>query len=174
MTNLTRWDPFADLRMTFDRLYDDGIMRPWRMLGSEGEGSTGSMPIEVSDSEDSIEVKAQLPGVKPEDISITVTDDVLNIKAEHREAQEEKQKNFVRHEIRYGAMQRNISLPAPVNAENAEATFDNGILNLRLMKTAEMKTRRIPITGSSGSQQIGQSQSPGQQGTSSQPESRAA
>jgi HSP20 family protein len=141
------------MRTTLDRLYDEGFSRPWRILGSDTEAS---MPLEVSETDDAIEVKAQLPGVKAEDINITLSSGMLNIRAEHREDHDEKQKNFVRHEIRYGAMQRSISLPSGVDSNNVTATFDDGILRLKLPKSAEVMPKRIPISGSSGSQpQVG-------------------
>lgn len=173
MTNLIRWDPLTDMRMALDRLYDEGFTRPWRALGTEGEAS---MPVEISDSEDAIEIKAQLPGVKAEDINITVSNDILNIKAEHREDRDDKEKNYVRHEIRYGSMQRSISLPGMVNTENAEATFENGVLRLKLPKAAEMKQRRIQVNsgGSSGPQQISGEASEGQPSQSSSGKARAA
>jgi HSP20 family protein len=137
--------------MTLDRLYEEGFSRPWRLLASDNEGS---MPVEVSESDNSIDVKAQLPGVKAEDLNITLDNGVLNIRAEHREDRDEKQKNFVRHEIRYGSMQRSISLPAGVDSSNAEATFEDGILRLKLPKSAEMMPKRIPFSGSTNQQQI--------------------
>jgi len=151
MTNLTRWDPFGEMRTALDRLYEDGISRPWRLLGSEMEGT---VPVEVSESDDSIQVKAQLPGVKPEDVNVTVSNGMLNIRAEHREDRDEKEKNYVRHEIRYGSMQRTIPLPSGVDVNRAEATFEDGILRLKLGKAEEMMPKRIPIAGTQGQQQI--------------------
>ncbi len=83
MANLIRRDPFTDLRSTMDRLFDDGFSRHWRVIpGVEYREAT--FPIEVSETEGEIEVKASLPGVKPDEVDITVNNDVLTIKAEHK------------------------------------------------------------------------------------------
>lgn len=145
MTSLRRWDPFPDMRSMMDRLWDEGVSRPWRFLSTEMETT---VPVEVSETDDAVEVKAELPGVKPEDVDITVSSGLLNIKAEHREEQEEKQKSYVRHEIRYGSMQRTISLPSTVDPDKAEASFENGIIRLKFPKSPEMQPKRIPISGS--------------------------
>ena len=73
MTTVTRWDPFADLRGTMDRLFDEGFSRPWRLIPApNSEGYEATFPVEVSETESDIEVKASLPGVKPEEVEITV------------------------------------------------------------------------------------------------------
>src|ERR671910_2697755 len=83
VTSITRWDPFAELRSSMDRLFDDGLTRPWRTAPRALEYQAG-FPVEVSETSDGIEVKALLPGIRPEEVDITVSNGVLTIKAEHR------------------------------------------------------------------------------------------
>jgi HSP20 family protein len=147
MANLTRWDPFTDLRSTMDRLFDDGFSRPWRLIPSV-EYREASFPVEVSETDGEIEVKASLPGVKPEEVEITVTNDVLTIKAEHKETVEDKKRDYYRREIRYGAMQRSLSLPVSVDSDKAEARFENGELSLRLPKADAVRTKQIKVASS--------------------------
>jgi HSP20 family protein len=110
MTNLVRRDPFSDLRSTMDRLFDEGFSRPWRFLStSNGSEYEATFPVEVSETDDALDVKASLPGVKPEEVDITVANDVLTIKAEHREESEDKKRDYYRREIRYGSFHRSMS-----------------------------------------------------------------
>ena len=150
MTSLTRWDPFADLRGTM-RLFDEGFSRPWRLIpAANGAGYEATFPVEVSETDSDIEVKASLPGVKPEEVEITVTDDVLTIKAEHKDTSEEKKRDYYRREIRYGAFQRSMSLPVSVDSDKAEATFDNGVLSLKLPKAESLRTKQIKVGTANG------------------------
>ena len=144
MTNLVRWDPFSDLRTTMDRLFDDGITRPWRVVPTaEVEGS---FPVEISQTDQDIEVKASLPGLKPEDVDISISNDVLTIKGEHREETEDTKRDFYRREIRYGSFQRSFTLPRTVSADGISAEFENGLLKVHMPKAPEAKGRRIEIS----------------------------
>ena len=146
MTNVVRWDPFTDLRSTMDRLFDEGLSRPWRFLPSNGEYES-PFPVEVAETEDTIEVKASMPGVDPHAVDITVANDVLTIKAEHRETAEDKKREYYRREIRYGAFHRALSLPVSVDADKAEARFENGMLHLKLPKAESLRPKQIKISG---------------------------
>ena len=144
MTNLTRWDPFGDMRTTMDRLFDEGFSRPWRVLPATTEVES-TFPIEVSETDEALEVKASLPGINPDDVEVTITNDVLTIKAAHEEKTEEKKKDFYRREIRYGSFHRALSLPVSVDADKAEASFDNGILQLKLPKAEAIRPKQIKV-----------------------------
>jgi HSP20 family protein len=148
MTNMIRRDPFTDLRSTMDRLFDEGFSRPWRFINTESYEA--SMPIEVSETDTELVVKAALPGVKPEEVDVTVANDVLTIKAEHKETTEEGKREFYRREIRYGAFNRSLSLPVTVDADQAEASYDNGVLSLRLPKAASIRPKQIKVGSASG------------------------
>jgi HSP20 family protein len=146
MTSVTRWDPFADLRGTMDRLFDEGFSRPWRLIpAANGEGYEATFPVEVSETESDIEVKASLPGVKPEEVEITVQNDVLTIKAQHKDTSEEKKRDYYRREIRYGAFHRSMTLPVSVDSDKAEAAFENGVLSLKLPKAEALRPKQIKV-----------------------------
>ena len=159
MADVVRRDPFMDLSSTMDRLFEEGFSRPWRFL--RGIEETQSFPVEVSETDGDVEVRASLPGVKAEDIDVTVNDDVLMIKAESRQQSEEKQKNYYRQELRYGMMQRAITLPGHVETDRAEARFENGMLHLRLPKSETERPKQIHVSGSEhhGEHQIEQGSS---------------
>jgi HSP20 family protein len=150
MTNLVRWDPFTDLRGAMDRLFDEGFSRPWRFIAPNAQYEA-TFPIEVSETEGEVEVKASLPGVRPEDVDISVANDVLTIKAEHREETEDTKREFYRREIHYGAYHRALTLPMSVDADKAEAHYENGVLHLRLPKAESLRPRQIKVTSNGGS-----------------------
>jgi HSP20 family protein len=148
MTNMVRWDPFADLRTTMDRLFDEGFSRPWRLLPAQ-EQQEWAFPIEVAESENEVELKAALPGIRPDKVEISVTNDVLTIRAEHKEEAEDKKKDYYRRELRYGTYHRSMALPVAVDTEKAEARFENGVLHLRLPKAEAMKPKQIKVRNGS-------------------------
>ncbi len=148
---MQRWDPFSEmqsLRTAMDRLFEDAWVRPGRGgWGQHGEGMP--MPIDVLEQDDNLVVKASMPGVKPEDINITVQGNQLTIQGETRSDTE--QKGTVHHqEHRYGRYVRSMTLPSRVNSEKAEATFENGMLTLTLPKEEAARTRQIPVRGGKG------------------------
>jgi HSP20 family protein len=132
-----------------DRLFDEGFSRPWRMIPAAAEFQT-TVPVDLSETDDAIEVKAALPGVKPEEVEITVANDVLTIKAVHKEETEEKKREFYRREIRYGAFHRALSLPVSVDADKAEARFENGVLRLVLPKADSIRPKQIRVASGDG------------------------
>ena len=143
MTNLIRWDPFTDLREAMDRFIDTRSERPSLL---RGQPATPDFPVEISETEAEILLKASLPGVKPEDIDISVQANSLAIRAESKDEAEEKDKNFLRREMSYGAMQRSFALPAEVDADKAEASFEHGVLRLKLPKIKPSGSKQIKVS----------------------------
>jgi HSP20 family protein len=142
---VVRRDPFEyglSLRDAMDRLFDSSMLRPslaWRGFGDE------TLAMDMVETEDALVVKAVVPGVKPDDITISVTGDVLTIQGEVKEEQETKEHNFHVRERQYGRFSRTVSLPAAVVAEKAEAQFENGILTLSLPKPEDAKPKVITV-----------------------------
>jgi HSP20 family protein len=144
MTNIVRWDPFTDLRQTMDQLFEQGFSRPWRYLQSDNYEMT--LPVEVWATDEAVEVKAALPGVRPEDVDITVVHDVLTIKARHLDDAGEEKRSYHSREIAYGDMGRSFTLPVSVDSDKAEARFENGMLFLRLPKSEALRPKQIKIS----------------------------
>jgi HSP20 family protein len=130
-----------------DRLFDEGFSRPWRLIQPSEGTSELAFPVEVSETESAIDVKAALPGVKPEEVDISVQNDVLTIRAEHREQTDEQKRDYYRREVRYGAFHRSLALPTSVDADEAEARFENGILFLKLPKADAVRPKQIKVDG---------------------------
>jgi len=149
MDMLTRWEPFRgaiSLREAIDRLFDESFLRPfgedWMTLWPErGIG----VPVDMYETDNEVVVKASIPGIKPEDVNITVTDDLLTIKGETKEEQEVERGSYHLRERRYGAFERCIRLPVPVKADKAEAVFQNGVLTLTLPKVEKARTKTIKV-----------------------------
>jgi HSP20 family protein len=108
----------------------------------------GWMPaVQVTETDEMIEVTAELPGVTKDDIDISLEHNVLTIRGEKKEESEEKERERFIHERFYGSFQRAFTLPAPVDDANVKAEFKNGVLRMHLPKIAEAKGRKINITG---------------------------
>jgi HSP20 family protein len=133
----------VSLRDAMDRLFEESFVRPRGRLASY-EG-VGTLALDVFESEDDVTVRASIPGVKPEDIDLSVTGEVLTIKGETQEEKEEETGNYHLRERRYGAFQRAVNLPTLVNADKAQATFENGVLTLTLPKVEAVKPKSITI-----------------------------
>lgn len=146
MANIVRWEPFRDLvslREAMDRLFEDSFVRP--QTGWLAPLDAGTLPVDMYETPDAVVVKTAIPGIKPEDIDISLTGDVLTIKGETRAEEEVKEENYVRRECRYGSFSRSLSVPAPVLAEKAQTEFENGILKLTLPKAEDVKPKAIRV-----------------------------
>ena len=133
----------ASLRTAMDRIFDD--VRPFRAFNGHGGAGEGYFPVDLLETNDEVVVKASLPGVKPEDIDISVTGQVLTLKGESKEEHEEKAQNFYRRERRHGTFVRQFTLPAEVDANKAAADFEHGVLRLTLPKADTAKPKTIKV-----------------------------
>jgi len=149
--NIIRWDPFREtvsLRNAMDRLFEDSYIHPSRFWP---ELRPGELPLDldVYQTADDVVVKASLPGIKPEEVDISLTGDILTIKGEHKEEKEVKEQNYIHKERRHGTFSRSIQVPASVKSDKAEAVFENGVLTLTLPKAEEEKPRQIKVKAKS-------------------------
>lgn len=154
MSNIRRFDPFGEmlsLRDAMGQLFEDSFVNPARMGSRDALG----MALDVSETQDSFVVDAVVPGLKPEDLDITIQDNVLMIRGETRQEQQtgQKQANYHVMERRYGRFSRAVSLPTAVNADQVRATLEHGILHLEIPKAEQVKPRKITVNNSSAHQQ---------------------
>src|SRR4051812_12479466 len=144
MASVTRWDPFQDvlsLREAMNQLMEESFVRP-----SAGQGGQNFVPaLDLSENAEGYLVEAALPGVKPEDVEVTVENNVLTIKGETRQETDSKQRNFHRVERRFGTFQRTVGLPTTVKADAIKADLTNGVLRLEIPKAEEVKPRKISV-----------------------------
>ncbi|NLG49236.1 MAG: Hsp20/alpha crystallin family protein [Chloroflexi bacterium] len=145
---MTRWDPFRDMstwRDQMDRMFEEtlsrmGVARPWAM----GDGGQLFVPVDLIETNENIIVTASLPGVKPEEVSITVQDNNMTISGEIK-PEEVKEGEVYFRERPTGSFRRSFTLPTGVNAEKVNATFENGVLKVMIPKTEEAKPKKIQI-----------------------------
>ena len=128
---LMRWSPMWDM----EKIFDDGL---W-------EGNDFSPAIDVSQDKDNVIIETSLPGIDPDKVDISVENDVLTISGHTEEKKETKRENYYRKEIREGSFSRSIILPMGVKADQAEASYEKGILMVSLPKADEAKPKKIAI-----------------------------
>ena len=140
---ITRWDPFselADMRSRFDRLFGD--------LAS---GDREWMPaVDMIREDGHLIVRAEVPGIKPEEIDIQAEGGMLTISGKHEESSEEKGKEFVRRERRYGAFSRRMALPDGVDPKKIKATTSDGVLEITVPLPKEAAAEPVSITPTAG------------------------
>jgi HSP20 family protein len=145
MASLIKWEPLSDLvslRDAMDRLFEDSFVR---MPGLPAIFGTEPLALDMYETADSVVVKSAVAGVKPEEIDITITGDVLTIKGETKTEEKVEKANYIRQERRYGAFQRSVQLPDSIVTDKAEASFENGVLTLTIPKSEKSKPKTIKV-----------------------------
>ena len=150
---LQRWDPFRDLRQM-----EDTMNRLWRGFGgmpSYREGAEDwNVLIDVIQKKDEIEVKASLPGVKPEGIEVAVEDNVLTLRAERKLEIEGEETTYLIQERPVGSFYRALRLPDTVDTDKIKCNYDNGVLTITMPKAEEKKKKQIQVKVTSGPKAI--------------------
>jgi HSP20 family protein len=140
-------DPFRDLQRQIDRVFSE-FSQDFRPMGfGRGNGNMLAVDIDVAETDKALEISADLPGVAEKDIDVSVSDNMLTIKAEKKSERDEKGKDFRIVERSYGTFQRSMTLPFAADASKVEAKFDKGVLKLTLPKPPELqsKAQKIPV-----------------------------
>lgn len=145
--NMVRWEPMREmlsLREAMDKLFEESFVGPqWRSLWPAEGGAT--LAMDLYETGDALVVTAPVPGIKPEEVEITVTGNTLTVKGETKAGERTEQGSYLRQEVRYGSVQRTMELPVDVQADKAEAVFENGMLTLTLPKAEQVKPKSIKI-----------------------------
>ena len=136
--------PVTQLRSDWDRLFDRFLDDFWT---PSGNGGGASLPIEVKETDDALVLQAEIPGMDPKDIDISLTGDVLTISGQKSEEQDEERARYHYTERRYGFFQRSIRLPLPVEPDSVEAESKNGLLMITLRKAESQRPKRIEVKG---------------------------
>jgi HSP20 family protein len=155
--SIDRWDPFREMmtiREAMDRWLQQGLSGTGQLLSTL---RPDSIPIDVVELDDAFEVRAAVPGVRPEDVEVTVQGERVTIRAEVRADEQRRGENWLMREHRYGTLQRSITLPVPVSSDSAEARIEHGVLTLRLPKLQGAQARRIAVSTSGASAGSGSS-----------------
>lgn len=142
--------PFEDI----ERVFDEFFSRPWpslfrweRPLLAGLRGFEERMPrLDVIDRDDEVVVRAEVPGVRREDIEITLTGNLITVKGETKKEEKEEKGDYYRCEISRGSFSRTVSLPAEVDDSKAKATVSDGVLEIVLPKVEKSKKRTIKVS----------------------------
>lgn len=146
MTSLTRWEPLRDLvslREAMDRLFEESFVRPWSGQLMPTDGAT--LAVDMYETDDDVIVETALPGIDPDDVEVSVSRDVLTIRGETKAEEDVEEEDYIYRERRYGAYARSLTLPVAVEADQAEAEYENGMLTLSLPKVEEAKPKAIQV-----------------------------
>jgi HSP20 family protein len=146
-TAMLRWTPTGDvLRDRLDRLFNQTFGDFGTPQSSEEVSNRRWMPaVDIRESEDALTLLAELPGVKREDVAITLENNVLTIAGERKFERDVKEDSFHRIERAYGTFSRSFTLPSNVKFDKVEASFEDGVLRVTLPKVEEAKPRKIEI-----------------------------
>jgi HSP20 family protein len=131
-----------DLRRDFDRLFESALDLP--QFGSE-TADTWGLALDIVENDDAYVVKASVPGINPDDLEITLSENNLTIRGEFKEEKDVEENRYHLRERRQGSFARSVTLPTIVERDAIEATYDAGVLTLRLPKAEEVKPKRINI-----------------------------
>jgi len=145
---LIPWRPFRELE-EMERRFEDVFGRPflpavWRRIPMVEMGWAPA--IEVFEKEDKFVVKAELPGMREEDIDVSVVGDTLTIKGERKAESEVKEEDYYCCERSYGSFSRSIALPSSVDAKKIEAGYEDGVLEVSLPKAPEVKAKKVAVS----------------------------
>jgi len=149
---MDRWfDPFEELRRLQERMYrifkeiEPSFMERKMLPATGGELATVEPFVDVIDKGDKVVVVADVPGVEKEDLSVNISGDRLEISAERKKEAEEKKEGYVRRERTYTSYYRSIPLPTEVDGDKADATFENGVLEISMPKVKVPEKKKIKI-----------------------------
>jgi HSP20 family protein len=146
---LARWTPMGNVQsfqQEMNRMFND-YFRGGNAEEAASGVSTWTPPVDIHETDDALVIKAELPGISKDDVSIDVHQNTLTLRGQRKHEAEVKQGNYHRVERAYGTFQRSFVLPTMIDQEKVRATFKDGVLELHLPKSEAAKPRRIAIHG---------------------------
>ncbi len=145
--SIIKWDPFRDLlslQERMNKLFEESLLQTGKER-QEISIAGWSPSVDVMESDEEIILKAELPGIELKDVEVLINDNILTLRGERKFEKEEKKENYHRIERSYGAFQRSFTLPATVEQDKVKAKMKDGILEVRLPKAKEAKSKKIEI-----------------------------
>lgn len=145
LTNRRTVDPFQNLRRLHTMLDDAFTSWPFQREENGTLTAAWTPAVDVFEDTDSVKIVAELPGVKPEDVKLSIENNVLTLRGEKKQVAEEKTERVHRYERAYGMFERSFALPNTVDAERADARYDTGLLTIHLPKVERARPREIQV-----------------------------
>lgn len=143
--SLVRWDPFADMDTLFNRLIPSSFAR-WPQLTGDGGKPEWAPSADISETEQEYVIRASLPAVKKEDVTVTIDSGIITIKGERKQQKEDKSEKYHRVESFYGAFERSFSLPENVNSDAIRCDSKDGVLTVHIPKIEPQKAKPKQIS----------------------------
>ncbi|OPY58806.1 MAG: 18 kDa heat shock protein [Pelotomaculum sp. PtaU1.Bin035] len=143
---IVKWDPFRDLvglQSSINKLFDDNFRFLKAPEATLAQG--GAFPVDIKDTPDTVQIKAELPGINKEDIKISFADNILTIRGERKKEEKEEGANFIRVERSYGSFSRSFTVDVPVKQDMVKARYQDGILEITLPKEEVSKKKEVNI-----------------------------
>ncbi len=147
--NIVRFDPFEDmarLQREVNRLFEDSGRSTGRGGAELASARTWAPAVDIFEDREEIVVRAELPGLRQEDIDIELTGDTLTLKGERKFEDAQRKDNYVRVERAYGHFQRSFTIGVPVRGDAVKASYKDGLLEIHLPKSEETKPKKVPVT----------------------------
>ena len=138
MAILNRWDPFTEIARLQDEMSRHFLQTERRTAGF-------IPPVDIYEDKDAVYLKAELPGVKPDEVKLAVENNVLTITGERKLEKEDKREGYHRVERSYGTFTRSFALPNGLAADQVAAELTDGVLNVKIPKKAEVQPKRIEV-----------------------------
>jgi HSP20 family protein len=140
-TSMDRWGNVSEIQGEVNRLFDNFFGRP----ASSGSGRAWAPPVDLYETKNDLVLTMEVPGVRDKDVTVSITGDLLSVKGERRFEQDVKEQQFLHAERVYGKFERLVQLPIPVQTDKVKASYRDGLLEITLPKTEEIKPREIKV-----------------------------
>ena len=140
---MQRWDPITEMRRM-----QENVNRLWRNFYPDAEGQemeNWAIPLDVVQEGDNFVIHASLPGVSPDDIDVSIEDNVLTVKGHTKVERERKEGNYLMRERRTGSFHRSLRLPDTVDTEKAQPYYEHGVLTISIPKAESKKARHLKV-----------------------------